>query len=146
MISSLRCPICKQDLQAKADRGLNVTCDSCKYQVHPAPQQEIDSLKISVQEVIKKKNMNHDFLLIDVRDKNEYETTHIDFAKLIPLHELPTCLESIPKDKEIICHCHYGGRSMTAARFLHQHGFKVKSMEGGIDAWSLLIDSSVRRY
>jgi len=146
MLSTLKCPICRSFVMPKVNRGLNVSCEDCKYLIHPVSQEEIEALKIPVHDVIKKKESGENFLLLDVRGKDEYETTHINFAKLIPLNELPKSLAQLPKDKEIVCHCHHGGRSMTAARFLSQHGFKAKSMDGGIDAWSLLVDSSVRRY
>ena len=90
-----------------------------------------------------------DFLLLDCRQPREWSTCHIDGAKLIPLDQLESQLHNIDdfEDRPIIIHCHHGGRSLAATMLLRQKGFKhVHSLAGGIDAWSLLIDPSVRRY
>jgi rhodanese-related sulfurtransferase len=44
-------------------------------------------------------------------------------------------------------HCKVGSRSLSAVDFLREQGFKyVKSVKGGINAWSEEIDSKVPRY
>jgi monothiol glutaredoxin len=56
-------------------------------------------------------------------------------------------LMQLPKDAAIAFHCHHGGRSRAAAEALLREGFRnVYNLEGGIDAWSLEVDSSVPRY
>ena len=53
----------------------------------------------------------------------------------------------LPKSTPIFFYCHLGQRSLDAASYFAGHGFKnVRSMTGGIDAWSLEVDSSVPRY
>jgi rhodanese-related sulfurtransferase len=89
------------------------------------------------------------FVLLDVREVEEHQVANIPQAKLVPLStfttQLPRLLEHA--DDKIIVHCHHGQRSFNAAAFLRQQGFEdVKSMAGGIDAWSLEIDSAVPRY
>jgi rhodanese-related sulfurtransferase len=43
--------------------------------------------------------------------------------------------------------CHHGVRSLDAAAFFAGHGFQnVRSMNGGIDAWSLEVDPELPRY
>jgi len=52
-----------------------------------------------------------------------------------------------PKDTLIIFYCHFGQRSLDAASYFAGHSFSnARSMTGGIDAWSLTVDSSVPRY
>jgi len=52
-----------------------------------------------------------------------------------------------PRDTLIIFYCHFGQRSVDAASYFAGHGFSsVRSMTGGIDAWSLSVDASVPRY
>ena len=52
-----------------------------------------------------------------------------------------------PKDTHIIFYCHFGQLSLEAASYFVGHGFSnVRTMAGGIDAWSLAVDSSVPRY
>ena len=53
----------------------------------------------------------------------------------------------LPKDTSIVFHCHLGQRSLDAASYFVGHGFKnVRSMTGGIDAWSSEVDASIPRY
>jgi len=93
--------------------------------------EEMQELKIDVKEVKKLKNI----FFLDVRTKEEYEEMKIENSKLIPLNELESRINEIPKDKQIIVYCHKGIRSFQAALFLKQKGFNVKSIDGGIDAW-----------
>jgi monothiol glutaredoxin len=56
-------------------------------------------------------------------------------------------LEALPKDAPIYFHCHHGGRSQAAAEFYLKQGYqRVFNVAGGIDAWSLHVDSTVPRY
>jgi predicted sulfurtransferase len=52
-----------------------------------------------------------------------------------------------PKQTPMVLYCHTGRRSIDAASFLAGHGFtNVRSMTGGLEAWSCQVDSSVPRY
>ena len=56
-------------------------------------------------------------------------------------------VQTWPKDTAIVTMCHHGMRSLDAAAYLRGHGLtNTKSMSGGIDAWSLQIDSAIPRY
>ena len=86
-------------------------------------------------------------LLLDVREPSEYAACRIEGAKLLPLAELPGRFGELPKDTPLIVHCHHGGRSAQAVRFLREAGFEdTKNLSGGIDAWSAEIDPDVPRY
>lgn len=90
-----------------------------------------------------------EFLLLDVREQNEYDIARIDGSVLLPMSELRLRLEELEphQDSRIVVHCHHGGRSMQVTRALRDRGYaNVQNMAGGIDAWSLQIDSSVARY
>ncbi len=87
------------------------------------------------------------FILLDVREKWEYEMVHIEGATPIPLSELPRRFREITPGVEIVVYCHWGMRSLDAAFLLQQLGFKsVKSLVGGIDQWAEEIDTQLRRY
>ncbi|KGG81295.1 pyridine nucleotide-disulfide oxidoreductase [Caloranaerobacter azorensis H53214] len=62
--------------------------------------------------------------IIDVREKNEYEQSHIIGAKNIPLSELRERLDEIPKDEPVYLHCRSGQRSYNAVLALQNLGFK----------------------
>lgn len=92
-----------------------------------------------------------DYLLIDVRNPNEYEIAQIPGAVLIPLPEIENG-EGVAKVKELlnghrlIAHCKMGGRSAKALGILNQAGISGINVKGGINAWSLEVDPSVPTY
>lgn len=88
-------------------------------------------------------------LLLDCRQEDEYSIARIRGAVLIPMSELPQRLPELQahRDARIVVHCHHGGRSLRVANWLRAQGFsQAQTMEGGIDAWSQVIDPSVPRY
>jgi len=90
-----------------------------------------------------------EFLLLDVREPDEYATAHIDGALLLPLGELESRLDEIAKWKQrrVVAQCKLGGRSARACEILRNHGFaNVTNLSGGIEAWSLTVDASIPRY
>ncbi len=90
-----------------------------------------------------------DFFFVDCREASEYETCRIAGATLLPMSELTTRVAELEphKHREIIVHCHHGGRSLRVASWLRKNGFEqARSMAGGIDQWSLEIDPKVPRY
>lgn len=102
---------------------------------------------ISVQELKDLRDGGQPHLLVDVREPSEYAASRIEGSKLLPLAELPGRFGELPKDTPLIVHCHHGGRSAQAVRFLREAGFEdTRNLTGGIDAWSVDIDPSVPRY
>jgi len=90
-----------------------------------------------------------DFLLLDVREPAEFEKARIEGARLLPLGELEARAAELEawRERPIVVHCHRGGRSAKAARWLREQGFRdVSNLSGGIEAWSLTVDPSVPRY
>ncbi len=105
--------------------------------------------EISPVELKKKLDQKEDFILIDVRENFEYQIAKIPGAKLIPLGQLESKLAELNgfKGKEVVAHCHHGGRSRRALEFLKTKGFKnLVNVSGGIDEWALTVDPSVARY
>jgi len=91
---------------------------------------------IDVTELKKMISDKEDFSLIDVREENEFEADNID-GILIPLGEIPSRMNEIPKNKKVIVHCRSGVRSANAIQFLEQNGYdNLHNLEGGIIAWN----------
>jgi adenylyltransferase/sulfurtransferase len=92
-----------------------------------------------------------DYVLIDVRNPNEYQIAKIPQAVLIPLPEIEDG-EGISKVKELVnghrlyAHCKMGGRSAKALQILKEAGIEGINVKGGINAWSQEIDPSVPQY
>jgi rhodanese-related sulfurtransferase len=57
----------------------------------------------------------------------------------------PNSYFELPKDKYIICMCHHGVRSATAAFHLRNRGYKSLNLKGGIDAVSNIWDD-IEKY
>jgi rhodanese-related sulfurtransferase len=85
--------------------------------------------------------------LLDVRTADELGLAQLPGAIHIPMSELPARVGELNPAGEIAVLCHHGVRSEMAARFLERNGFgAVSSVSGGIDAWSMIVDTSVPRY
>ncbi len=104
-------------------------------------------LDIDVRTVKQMLDRGEEFVLLDCREPGEVATARIAAALHIPMREIPARIAELPKQGRIVVHCHHGGRSQRVMQFLRQQGFEqAQNMAGGIDAWSLEIDSSVPRY
>lgn len=92
-----------------------------------------------------------DYVLIDVRNPNEYAIARIPGAVLVPLPDIEQG-EGVAKVKELlnghklIAHCKMGGRSAKALAILKEAGVEGTNVKGGITAWSREVDSSVPEY
>jgi len=96
-------------------------------------------------------NETKDFVLVDVRNPNEYEIAKIPGAVLVPLPDIEQGL-GVEKVKQLlnghrlIAHCKMGGRSAKALGILKESGIEGINVKGGITAWSREIDPSVPEY
>jgi rhodanese-related sulfurtransferase len=85
--------------------------------------------------------------ILDVREAWERELCAIDGSLPIPLGELPERLADVPGDRLVVVLCHHGNRSARAAAWLRSQGYaNTTNLEGGIDQWARLIDSSMKVY
>jgi rhodanese-related sulfurtransferase len=106
-------------------------------------------MEISVEDTHQLLNEDPNVVLLDCREAAEYETAKIEGSTLIPMSGIQQRLEEARalSDRRVIVHCHHGGRSLRVAEWLISQGFpQVQNMTGGIDAWSLQVDSTIPRY
>ncbi len=86
-------------------------------------------------------------VLLDVREPFEHAIAAISGSRLIPLGELPARLRELDGHAAIVAYCHHGVRSARARDILQAAGFSnVRSLRGGIDAWSQTVDPTLARY
>ena len=84
--------------------------------------------------------------LVDVREQWEFDICQIKGAILIPLGEIAKSYVNLNKDSKIALYCHSGIRSMHVADFLLSQGFQsLVNLQGGIDAWTQDIDTTLRK-
>ena len=134
------CPVCGEHPTVNELIDYEAFCGITTASAYEGPE-------VTAAELARELEGNSELLLIDVREPLEWEICHIDGATLIPLGQLPERLNELDGHKEIVTHCHSGVRSMQALEILSAAGFsRVRSLAGGIDAWSTEVDPLVPRY
>ena len=84
--------------------------------------------------------------LVDVRTDQERALAWIDGSRLLG-PEYHEALLRMDRNTPIVFQCHHGIRSQQAAEYFRREGFRnLFNLQGGIDAWSRLVDASVPRY
>src|SRR5205809_1206180 len=94
--------------------------------------------EISPTDAAQKVKSSSDAVIVDVREKDEFDEGHIPDAVHLSRGMLELEIEDKFPDRNttIICHCGGGGRSALAAESLQKMGYKnVRSMAGGFKAW-----------
>ncbi len=86
-------------------------------------------------------------LILDVREASEVAWCQIPGSLHIPMGEISGRFHELDRNLKIVVLCHHGMRSAAVVSFLEKQGFdEVFNLTGGIDAWSLEVDPSIRRY
>jgi adenylyltransferase/sulfurtransferase len=101
---------------------------------------------IQAEELKQRLDAGENLFLLDVREEYEFEISNIG-GHLIPLAELAERVQELDASREIIAMCKMGTRSAKAVQVLSKAGFShVRSLTGGIHAWSDRVDPRVRKY
>jgi rhodanese-related sulfurtransferase/rubrerythrin len=102
-------------------------------------QERINNIAPQELKAFMDRQRESDYVLLDVRQADEYTQAHIPGAKLIPLPELESRLREIPGDRELVFYCRSGHRSMAGATIVADseiaHG-DIYNLVGGITAWN----------
>lgn len=111
------------------------------------PKQNSTMKEVTVQELKALKDSGADFQLIDVREPHEFDICNLD-GELIPQGDIPSSVERISKDKQVVIHCRSGARSGNMVQWLEKnHGFtNLYNLKGGVLAWAKEIDTSMPTY
>jgi len=97
-----------------------------------------DIPEVSVEEVEARRKRGDDFILLDVREKDEVRAGYIEGAVTIPrgFLEFQAAGQLPNTDKDVVVYCAGGARSLLAAKVLRSMGYdRVSSMAGGITRW-----------
>lgn len=86
--------------------------------------------------------------LVDVREADEWAIARLPQAELIPLTQFQQrATQALAPEETIILYCHHGMRSARAQGYLKAQGYdNVLNLTGGIDAWAIQVDSTMKRY
>jgi rhodanese-related sulfurtransferase len=74
-------------------------------------------------------------LLLDVREDDEWVAGHAPQAQHLAMSRIQQDYEKLPRDRQIICVCHVGGRSAVVADALRNAGWDALNLTGGMNAW-----------
>lgn len=86
-------------------------------------------------------------LLLDVREPWEYARCRIDGSEFVPMQAIAQQMSTFAPERDVVCICHHGGRSMHVAMFLERQGFaSVFNLTGGVDAWARQVDMAMPTY
>jgi adenylyltransferase/sulfurtransferase len=105
--------------------------------------------EITPRELARRMENGHPVRLIDVRQAWEHGIARLPDSLLIPLNELQARTSEVPKEPAtlVVVYCHHGIRSLSAVSYLQKLGLMhVRSLAGGIDAWSCEVDPAIPRY
>jgi molybdopterin/thiamine biosynthesis adenylyltransferase/rhodanese-related sulfurtransferase len=122
-------------------------------QAKAAEEKERAGMKeMTVQELKQLLDSNtNDYVLLDVRNPNEYEIARIPGSVLVPLPDIENGsgvakVKELLNGRKLIAHCKLGGRSAKALAILKDAGIEGTNVKGGITAWSQEVDASVPEY
>jgi sulfur-carrier protein adenylyltransferase/sulfurtransferase len=138
------CPICGENPTVKELIDYEMFCG-----ITPEPAQPVGNPdEVTVQDM--KKALDNPSLgikVIDVREPDEYEIAKVAGVPLLPLSQIGQRFTELDPNQQYYLHCKAGVRSLKALQFLREQGFKyLKSVKGGISAWSDEIDHNVPKY
>ncbi|MDQ2911518.1 MAG: rhodanese-like domain-containing protein [Actinomycetota bacterium] len=74
-------------------------------------------------------------LILDVRERDEWDAGHVPGAAHIPLGELAQRFKELPQGRRIVAACRSGNRSALATESLRRAGLQVDNLEGGMKEW-----------
>jgi rhodanese-related sulfurtransferase len=78
-----------------------------------------------------------DAFILDVREDDEWAAGHAPDALHVPMMQIPSRLEDIPVDRDVVVVCRVGGRSAQVVAFLQQNGMdRTINLDGGMQSWA----------
>jgi molybdopterin/thiamine biosynthesis adenylyltransferase/rhodanese-related sulfurtransferase len=123
---------------------------ACEPTQHPVDPTSSNTLEISPIDFVNKRAQGWKPFLLDVRRADEEAITSLQGTDLRIMHsEVPSKMQKLPRDNDIVVYCRTGVRSEAVVRFLSENGWSkenVYNLQGGIHLWSDTIDSSIIKY
>ena len=105
------------------------------------------AMQIEPSELSRRLAAGEKISLLDVRTREEFEAVKLAGAHFFTQGLMQEILNNWSRDDLLVIYDHDGTRSMDAAAYFQGHHFdNVKSLRGGIDAWSVEVDPKLPRY
>lgn len=128
------CPVCGDNPTIRELVAYDLSCEP------------MTSDAMSVTELKAWRDSGEKHMLLDVREPSELQICDIEGSTRIPMGEVLSHLDALPKDQPIVVHCKMGGRSGQVAAKLRSLGYDARNLTGGILAWIDQIDPSQSKY
>ena len=126
-----------------ARNNLNVTEVIQQIETSHEQDLELEITPTDLSELIRTGGVH----LVDIRSREEFETTHIESAVLLSQPVMQEILAHWARADLMVLYDHRGQKSLDAAAYFIGQGFrKVRCLRGGIDAWSREVDGKIPRY
>lgn len=104
-------------------------------------------LEIAPREVAERRARGETVRLLDLRTREEWDAVRIDGAEFVNQELIQRLMGREGQAGLLVFYDHSGGSSLDAAAYFAGHGFaNARFLRGGIDAWSLEVDSGLPRY
>ena len=127
-------------------RNENLSVDEVAEHVIASHEADL-AMQIEPRELSDRITAGEKVYLLDVRTREEWEAVKLPESHLFTQELMQEILANESKTDLFVVYDHTGARSMDAAAYFQGHGFEnVKSLRGGIDAWSAEVDSKLPRY
>lgn len=127
-------------------RNENLNVDEVTEHITSSHEADL-AMQIEPRELADRIAAGDPIYLLDVRTREEFEAVKLPEAHLFTQELMQEILGNASKTNLFVVYDHTGARSMDAAAYFQGHGFEsVKSLRGGIDAWSAEVDPQLPRY
>ena len=141
------CPVCGEHPTVTQLIDYEQFCGIAPTATTAATSLTEDADEATVEELKTRLDRHESFLLLDVREPQEFEICRIPGSVLIPLGDLPSRLFELEGRDDMIVHCKSGVRSGKAVKLLREAGYsKARNLKGGILAWINRIDTTLPKY
>ena len=141
------CPVCGEHPTVTQLIDYEQFCGITQTATAAATSSTEDADEATVEELKTRLDRHESFLLLDVREPQEFEICRIPGSVLIPLGDLPSRLFELEGRDDMIVHCKSGVRSGKAVKLLREAGYsKARNLKGGILAWINRIDPTLPKY
>jgi rhodanese-related sulfurtransferase len=135
-----------ETLSGVCARNENVDVDEAIEHIIASEEAE-RALQIEPRELADRIAAGDPVYLLDVRTREEFEAVKLNGAHLFTQDLMQEILANTDRKNLFVVYDHTGARSMDAAAYFQGHGFEnVKSLRGGIYAWSTEVDPKLPRY
>jgi rhodanese-related sulfurtransferase len=136
----------EETLAGVCERNENLDVDEVIEHIVASHEADL-AMQIEPRELAERITAGEPVYLLDVRTREEFDAVKLPSAHLFTQELMQEILGDGSRANLFVVYDHTGARSMDAAAYFQGHGFEnVKSLRGGIDAWSAEVDPKLPRY